>query len=221
MLNQLPHHPDKIQPEAIAGLVGRPDPLLLEVGCHEGEDTAKMLAAMPQATVYCFEPDPRPIARFRTLFIDDSRVVLYRGAVTDKDGTTAFYPSTGKAGHSDDWDYSGSLRKPTGHLIRSPEIKFKPPIEVQCTRLDTWLADNPYIRMIDFIWIDVQGGQQALIAGGKLTLALTRFVYIECHQQPLYDGEPTQKGLVALLPGFGAMGVYEQDNILFCNKHFT
>ncbi len=211
-------HPTELTAEEIRGLVGEA-PAMLEIGSHEGTDTAKFLAAMPGARLYCFEPDPRPRDRFERTIGDDARVTLYDTAVADMDGYKPFYASTGKAGHMDDWDFSGSLRPPTRHLKQSPDIRFKPPQNVRCVRLDTWHRLNPTIGRIDFQWVDCQGAQRDIITGGKLTLAVTRYVYIEAHHKPLYEGEPTQAELVDLLPGFEPLAVYALDNILFRNRH--
>ena len=202
--------------EGIKGLVGDM-PLMLEIGCHEGSDTAKFLAAMPGIILYCFDCEPRALARFKR-DINDRRVGLIEKAVADLDGAKPFYASTGKAGHMADWDYSGSLREPTGHLTKSPEIGFKSPVDVPCVRLDTWLRGHPQISQIDFIWADIQGAQRDLIAGGRRGLAVTRYLYIECHRRPMYAGEPTQDDLIALLPGFEPRGLYGGDNILFENR---
>jgi len=207
--------------EEIRDLVGEA-PVMLEIGSHEGSDTAKFLAAMPGIRLYCFEPDLRPLRRAMQLIDGDLRVEFYGRAVADVDGNKPFYASTGKAGSRDDWDYSGSLQKPTGHLTRSPEIKFKEPVLVPCVRLDTWRRQKRRrlgLDTIDFIWADIQGGQRDFIAGGRLTLAVTRYLYIECHPTPLYDGEPTRDELIALLPGFEPLGVYGNENILFKNRH--
>ena len=194
-------------------------PVIVEAGCHDGTDTEQFLDAMPVARVFCFEPDSRPAARFKQRFSDDRRVTFYQQAVSDCDGYKPFFASTGKAGHMDDWDYSGSLCRPTNHLTRSPEISFKEPKGVSCVKLDTWHNCNPHIRMVDFCWADLQGHQRAFIAGARLTLAVTKYLYIEAHHRPLYEGELTQDELIALLPGFTPIGIYALDNILFVNKH--
>lgn len=203
----------------IRGLVGD-SPLMLEIGSHEGSDTAKCLAAMPGITLHCFEPDQRPIARFKERIGDDSRVHLYEMAIADMDGACEFFPSTGKAGHMEDWDYSGSLNQPTGHHKRSPEIGFKDPILVATSRLDSWLyLTDIGDSIIDFAWVDPQGSQRKVIAGGQETLARLRYLYIECHHPfPLYDGEPSRDELIALLPTFEPTAIYERDNILFKHK---
>ena len=150
---------------------------------------------------------------------DDPRVTLYHSGVGDIDGLKPFNASTGKAGHMDDWDHSGSYHKPTGHLEQSPEIKFKPPEPMPCIRLDTWRNINPSTRGIDFAWVDIQGSQRDFIEGGRLTLAITKYLYIECHHTPLYEDEPTQDELMCLLPGFEPLGIYGLDNILLKNRH--
>ncbi len=212
------NYPRGLTAEEIRDLVGEA-PAMLEIGSHEGTDTVKFLATMPGARLYCFEPDPRPRERFRHLIAENPRVTLYDQAVADIDGLKPFHQSTGKAGHMADWDFSGSLHEPTGHLKQSPEIGFKPPVDVRCCRLDTWHTCNPHIRKVDFAWVDIQGAQVDFIEGAKLTLAATRYLYIEAHHKPLYDGEPTHEELIAILPGFAPLAVYARDNILFKNRH--
>jgi len=211
--------------EEIRDLVGT-SPLMLEIGSHEGSDTVKFLKAMPLIRLYCFEPDPRPIERFQLAMDDDPRMIFEQTCIGHADTPQPFNPSTGRAGGMEDWDHSGSLQKPTGHLKRSPEIGFKEPVVYKCRRLDTWLllllGDGlPYdLKQIDFIWADIQGSQRKLIAGGPMALAITRYLYIECHHEPLYDQEPTQEELIDLLPGFEPLAIYDRDNILFRNRHF-
>ncbi len=219
---RIKEHPRGLTAEEIRGLVGE-SPLMLEIGSHEGADTAKFLAAMPGIELYCFEPDQRPIARFKKRIGDDSRVTLYELAISDCDGSHRFFPSTGKAGHMDDWDYSGSLNRPTGHRERSPEIDFKEQIEVPTNRLDSWLHVTEIgNRLIDFAWVDPQGSQRKVIAGGQETLARLRYLYIECHHPfPLYEDEPSREELIALLPDFEPLGIYAQDNILFRNGNLA
>jgi len=216
---RIKEYPRELTANDIRQLVGE-SPLMLEIGCHEGIDTAKFLAAMPGIRLYCFEPDMRPIARFKQRIGDDPRVTLYELAIADKDGCHRFFPSGGKAGHMEDWDYSGSLNVPTGHCERSPEIVFKDPILVPINRLDSWLwVTGIENRPIDFAWVDTQGSQRKVIAGGQEAMKRLRFLYIECHHPtPLYEDEPSREELFALLPGFRPLGIYGNDNILFANR---
>jgi FkbM family methyltransferase len=192
---------------------------MLEIGAHEGSDTAKFLAAMPGIRLHCFEPELRAFVRLRGAVGDDPRVSLFPVAVADDDGLLPFYASTGKAGSREDWDLSGSLHRPTAHLTRTPEITFKPAALVPSVRLDTWL-DWHSETAIDFAWVDIQGAQRDFIAGARRALAAMRYLYIECHSTPLYEWEPTHDELIGLLPGFEPLGVYGGENILFRNRRF-
>lgn len=215
------NHPLSITAKEIHDLVGIHDPLMLEIGCHEGSDTTKLLHEMPFAKINCFEPDVRAAARFREAHSREPFVVLYPVAVGDIDGMVDFYASTGPAGNSEDWDYSGSLNKPTGHYQRSPEIAFKDPSRVECVRLDTCAKNFRFFlsNVIDFVWADIQGGQRKFIAGAQETLKQIRYLYLECHTTPLYEGEPSHDELIALLPDFEPIAVYERENILFKRRN--
>ncbi len=217
------NHPAGLTAKDIRSLVGK-SPTMIEVGCHDGNPpdshTLTFLEAMPGIRLYCFEPDPRPAARFRKLIGDDRRVTLYEQAVADITGLKDWYASGGKAGSREDWDLSGSLQEPTEHLKHSPEITFTKGAPVSCVTLDTWHRLNLCEGVIDFSWMDIQGAQRAFLAGAQETLAWIRYLYIEAHRTPQYKDEPTQEELIALLPGFEPLGIYERDNILFLNRSF-
>jgi len=210
-------YPHSLTAEEIRDLVGVA-PLMLEIGCHDGSDTAKFLRAMPEAIIHCFEPYENPRRRFRESVGTSKRVRLYPVAVCDIDGQVEFYASTGAAGGREDWDYSGSINRPTGHLKRSPEIAFKPPITVEGMRLDTWFEEHS-LPKIDFIWADVQGAQRKVIEGGQRALLATRYLYIERHRWPLYQDEPTPDELLRLLPGFNPLAEYARENVLLENRY--
>jgi FkbM family methyltransferase len=214
-----------LTPEGIRQLVGKA-PIMLEIGCNDGTDTLKFLGAMPAARIHCFEPDPRAIARFKSQ-VDDDRVTLNEVAVGDTDGLARFYGSSGEVpSHErrqeypchflDEWDLSGSLRRATGHLARSQWVTFpeEKQILTPVVMLDSWLADNSSIALIDFIWCDVQGAEDAVVRGGQRTLGRTRYFYTEFSNTPLYEGQMSLAALQAMLPGFKLLGVYGENALL-------
>lgn len=231
---EVPHHPAGLSAEEIRGMVGD-SPLMLEIGCHDGSDTARFFKAMPGLRhIYCFEPDPRPRERFCRLLgntIPRDRCSLIPVAISDADGPAVFWQSDGQppskptdgewppemAAH---WDASGSLLKPTDHLIYSPWVKFPSQIAVDAVRLDTWLLCNPDVGTIDFIWADVQGAEAKIILGAPRALAQTRYLYTEFYDKPLYQGQPNLLGICTLLSGWTLLGNY-RENALFRNDHFA
>lgn len=211
--------------EGIRGLIGE-SPMILEIGCNDGTDTNRFLEAMPGATIYCFEPDPRAIARFRETVSDD-RVTLIKAAVANFDGPALFYGSSGRPEEKrrninhycqlDEWDLSGSLCRPTGHLDYSKWVTFPKDREcqVQVLRLDTWLACTPQVTYVNFIWCDVQGAEALVIQGAQKVLAVTDYFYTEYRQdRELYEGQPTLSDLQGMMLGFKSVETYS-DNVLF------
>lgn len=205
---------ETLTPQSIAALIDRPRPLLLEIGCNDGQDTARLLAAMPDATIHCFEPDPRPIARFEARHQADPRVHLHAIAVGARSGELDFHISGGgKQGTTSDWDLSGSLRKPTGHLEHHDWVTFDEVRRVPAVRLDDWCARHA-VGAIDFIWMDTQGAEADVIAGAGQALATTRFLYTEYSDDELYDGQLPLRRLVRLLPDFEVVTRYPGDVLL-------
>lgn len=214
-----------MRPDEVAKFVTNPDPIILEIGCNDGTDTNLLLGQFPQGQIHCFEPDPRAIDRFSRT-VHSNRVYLNQVAVSDRDRTTTFYGSAGqpesRANHYcrlPEWDLSGSLCKPTGHLKMSPWVTFPEnrQYQVRTQRLDSWLIARPWIKEIDFIWTDVQGAEALLIQGAAEALKRTRYFYTEYYDTPMYEGQPNLKQLQAMLPGFELVAKYHTDNALF--KH--
>lgn len=209
-----------LQPEIIRTLLRRDDPLLLEIGAWEGDDTASFLVAMPNARILAFEPDPRPYATLLKRFDSNGNVALLPLAVGATLGRVTWYQSHGDIPsdvcRDHDWSLSSSLKKPEHHLIRSPQITFTE-TSVQCVRLDDWLGTYPGVPTFDFAWIDAQGAQRDIIAGGGQTLSKIPYIYIELHGTPEYAGEPSFAELCALLPTHEPMAQHAE-NILFKRK---
>ncbi len=68
------------------------------------------------------------------------------------------------------------------------------------TRLDSFAAERK-LRVIDFIWADVQGAEEQLVAGGQEALARTRYLYTEFNDQQLYEGQVGLNEILKRMPG--------------------
>jgi FkbM family methyltransferase len=211
---QLPRHEGTLSAQEIRALVGTDSPLIVEVGAHDGSTTAEFLEAMPNARVFCFEPDPRAIRRHRARLGTAPRVVLFPCAVGRSMGSVRFWQSGGfEHLHPDGWDHSGSIKRPKDHLKVWPGIHFDKQIEVALITLDAWHAAMGRPN-IDFIWADVQGAEEDLILGGLQTLRSTRFFYTEYSNRELYEGEVGLQEIYELLPEFDILKVFDGDVLL-------
>jgi FkbM family methyltransferase len=208
--------------QEIAALIAKPTPTILEIGCNDGSDTLELLRAMPRSRIYCFEPDSRPVARFKQQLrkqINLNQVSLSEVAISDRNGSIDFHVSSGGdlPGHGGDlpggWDQSGSIRPPKTCVVETPWLKFETVIKVSTRRLDDWRAENG-VDDVDFIWMDVQGAEGDVIAGGTETLKNTRFLYTEYSNRETYEGQLPLKALMAKMPWFEVVRKYPGDVLL-------
>jgi len=189
-------------------LIGKRNPVIIEVGANTGQTTYEFLQEMPEATIYCFEPDPRAIAEFKKN-INSPNVHLIESAVGNENGTIVFHQSSGVDEYAD-WNQSGSIRKPKEHSKIWPKVTFEASLEVPIIRLDDW-AKSIGIPLIDFIWADTQGAESDLILGGLETIQKVRFFYTEYGFQELYDGQISLEGIDNLLQGFSISRIFPMD----------
>jgi FkbM family methyltransferase len=200
--------------DEIRDLVGRPDPVILEVGANAGTHSKLFLDTFPDCRLFCFEPDVRAIARWKRA-INDRRALLAPIALGATDGNVPFHVSGGleTPQRPDGYDKSGSLRAPKTVLQRWPFLTFPKTTEIQCMQLDTWLASTNLDR-IDFIWADVQGAEEDLILGAGRALQITRFFYTEYSNEEWYEGQINLSGLIEALPDFEVAALFPAD-VLF------
>jgi len=215
----------KLSKELIRECVGREDPTILEIGCNDGTHTLWFLEIFENPKVYCFEPDPRAIARFKTKVGHRSNVNLFEIALSDHNGEVTFYQSGGQLNEEKakampkGWDLSGSIRQPKEHLTIYPWVTFDQEITVATSTLDTW-CDKHGILAIDFIWMDVQGAEIDVFRGGINALTKARFIYTEYSDNELYKGQFNLRQLMKYLKNFNVLIRCPRD-VLFGNKQFV
>ncbi len=195
--------------------VGKDDPVIVELGANCGQTTVEMLREMPGATIHCFEPDPRAIAKFRAA-IQHPNVHLYECAVGAVNGTITFNQSSGAEDHPEyrqGWDQSGSIRRPNTHLNVWPWVKFEKQITVPITTLDTW-SELHQVSTADFIWADVQGAESDFVDGGARFVPTVRYLYTEYSDDEYYEGQITLAGLLGKLPDFNLIMRFRMDALL-------
>lgn len=201
--------------------MNRDDPLVLEIGCNDGTDTLGFLGEFPGVRIHCFECDPRPIQAFRSR-ISDTRCQLHEIALSDRTGAATLHMSGGtfESLPKEDWDLSSSLLEPTGHRSLHPWVTFERTCEVKTARLDDWAGRVIPDGVVDFIWMDVQGAEHLVIAGGQSTFARTRFCYFEYSDSELYRGQQRLRPLLRGLGTYRLLGTYD-NNALAVNMELA
>ena len=200
----------------LPNLLGKPDPIILEIGSNDGQDAQRFLDVLPSATLHCFEPDPRAIARWHQT-VSSPRATLHEIAIGAEDGTATFHQSSGGTRFPKGWDLSGSLRAPTGHLEKYPSVHFDTTITVPVRSLDAWAAEAG-IDAVDFIWDDIQGAECDLIEGGSKTLSRTRYFYTEYGQTEMYAGQWRLEQIAQALPDHRLLHHWKQDALFVLRR---
>jgi 2-O-methyltransferase len=215
-----PTLPGELDLGAILGLLGKNDPVILDIGCNDGSHTLEFLRLFGDSRVYAFEPDPRAIVSFRSKVRSD-KAKLFEFAISDEDGNTQFHISDGIPSgewarlRPGGWDLSSSIKKPKEHLAVHPWCTFDTKVVVRTRRLDTWCLEQG-VGPIDFIWADVQGAEENLIRGGREALGRTRYFYTEYCDRELYEGQISLGGIRKLLPDFDMLYRFA-NNVLLKN----
>ena len=208
-----------IRKASLVPLLGRTDPVILEIGASDGTDSEALLSQFPEARMFLFEPDPRQIAGLRTRFEGSRNVIVVEAAISDTDGSSPFWLSAGQNSHSR-YIGSSSIKQPANASRFVPEVKFEEVVEVPTRSLDSW-AEETGISSIDLVWADVQGAERELIVGGTRTLNnLTRYFYTEYSNEMLYQGQPTLEEILRMLDGFELLGIFGS-NVLLRNRRLA
>jgi FkbM family methyltransferase len=170
------------------------NPVIVEVGSHVGIDTLEFAVMYPHGKVLSFEPqiDLYVAAVARTKSVRN--VTIYPYAISSELMIHKFYVSSGSS------TGSSSLLNPTKHLTNHPDVTFDQgtsqmvltaPLDLICGHLG--------IDTIDLLWIDTQGAELLVLKGAAGMLAATSLIYLECSEEPLYEGAAKYDEIKALL----------------------
>jgi len=166
-------------------------PIVLEIGAAEGEDTVRYIQALIDLKrsyrYVAFEPDERNVWHLERLE-EKYGFELVPNALGDHHGPVPWRASN--------HPYSGSVKEPKEHLTLYPHITFSEPKTVVMMRLDEMLFTK-----VDWIWCDVQGAEDLVIAGAQETLKRTRFFYTEYLECEAYAGQIGLAEIHRRLPG--------------------
>lgn len=198
----------------IKEIIGKDNPVILECGAHDGTTTKEFLKRFPYIKLFCFEPDPRNVIKFKKN-VQDNRCKLIEVAISHMNGKILLHQSYASSFEHTD---SSTIKQTSNHMKNFPWMLYKEPILVNTMRLDTWREKNN-IGDVDFIWADVEGAEEELIKGAIKTLDCTHYFYTEYSNMEIYNNEITLDDIKNLLPNFVMIKCWIKD-VLFQNKRF-
>ena len=149
------------------------NPLILEIGTHNGEDTLKFSKWYPKGEIHTFEPDPRLTKYLFKQFKNYKNILFYPYAVFKE--TTSIKFNLSKAENLQEFKGSGS----SSLLNYRPESNksFDKVVEVEAIELSKikQLANTA----IDIIWIDVQGAERIIIESHEQIFKESKIIWVE------------------------------------------
>ena len=171
----------------------QPGKVAVDIGCHKGAYTYWMRRRVgPSGVVYAFEPQPQQVAYLRGAFsamrYDNVEVVPM--ALSDKCGQLPLY-MPGKSTH-----FASLVPTNVGGLSdgdsrtrkNSKSASETPTIRVDVTTLDAFFTSDR--RPPNFLKIDVEGHESAVLEGGRRTLEMYHpTILIECEARHRPDGD--------------------------------
>ena len=204
----------KILQEYIVPRVG-PAPIIVEAGAHIGRDTLKMSQLWPQGHIHAFEPVPALFTQLIERTASRSNITCYPYALAKSIGTAMMHVSSGRS------TATSSLLEPAEYKEEFPNTIFTQTL-VPTITLDSW-AQQHTISHVDFMWLDMQGGELAALQGATSLLPHVKAIYTEIALTHRYKNNPLLPEITQWLQEHGFVALFTQlikptwGNTLFVN----
>jgi FkbM family methyltransferase len=176
------------------------NPIIVEAGAFDGNDTKKMAKQWPAGIIHAFEPVPEIYERLVNNTQNITNVFRYPLALSDHNGNAEFYISE-RVTRPGIASQAGSLHKPKERLAHSPLI-FPRTTTVNTITLDQWAQDNN-IMHIDLLWLDTQGHEQAILQAAPHMIKNINVVLAEVSFIESYEGQPQYQAFVTWMNAHG------------------
>lgn len=177
--------------EHLPVLDGLPVDGIVDVGANRGQFTLLCRLAFPGVPVVAFEPIATEAARFRRVHGRAGGVELIECALGGERGTATLHLSRCA-------DSSSLLPIGPGQVKWFPRTGEIGTTTVKVKRLDDH-AEHWIGRTRQLLKLDVQGYELNVLRGGIETLKTCAYVYVECSEVELYEGQALRREVEAFL----------------------
>lgn len=163
---------------------------VLHVGAHEAEEL-EAYQRYGWTPIIWVEAQPNKIKLLQKKLVD-SENYLIQAAIWDKSGEKLMLNITNNS-------ESTSLFELKTHLSRHPEVAVDQRIEVVTSRLD----DLALPIKVDYLSLDIQGGELRALMGFNSGLVSIKWIYTEVNREELYRGCALVGDIDAYLATYG------------------
>lgn len=172
--------------------------IIFDIGAHRGESAKKYREMFDEAQIYSFEPFPDSFEYIRKLSMKNFKPFNF--GFSDKTSIEKFYINDGSATNSllelaesayEVWDGNDGLKK-----ARVIDCEFK--------TIDEFCDQNS-ICNIDFMKIDVQGGEYKVLTGANISLLNKKIsvIQIEVIIGKTYNDQKSMAYYIEFLESYG------------------
>lgn len=162
------------------------NPIVIEAGAYNGEDTEKMSQLWPNGKIHSFEPVPVIFKWLTNRTQKYKNVERYNLALSDKIGFAEFTLSESPDNPGTPFA-SGSLLPAKEHVNYYPFI-FKDKTTVETITLDAW-SEKFNIPHVDLLWLDMQGYELNTLIASKSLLKNVKAIFTEAIFIEAYEGQ--------------------------------
>lgn len=181
------------------------NPIIVEAGSCDGRDTFQLARQFCQGTVYAFEPIPLLFDALRIRVSCFKNVICVNRALAHACGKLPFYVATKESTLR--ITQTSSLYAPNKEYPWNNTL-FNEIVNVNGITLDAW-AEQEHIKTIDFLWLDAQGSELAILSAAQHVLKTVRAIWMEVSDVQRYTNQPTTKDILSSLHGYGFKPIAE------------
>jgi len=188
----------KSSADLLLGLKGLDIKSIIDIGSNEGQFAKYILSIFPDAHLYCFEPLPLFFNKLSSWAQANKNISVFNCAIGDRNEIgTMFY-------HTEDSVSSSLLKSTVVCENLYPSTRNKVLIPTKIATLDSVISSlaTPIIPDV-LIKLDVQGFEDRVIRGGKITFSKAKACIVEINLDKLYDGQPTFYDILMLFSDLG------------------
>lgn len=142
-------------------IFGNKEPIIFDVGANIGEYTNILMNSFPKAKIYSFEPHPATFSVLLSKNFKDN-IKLYNIALGEKEETLSLY---NQADDNEDSTFASLHREAISEILKKEVTEIKVPVNT----LDN-IAKTEKLNKIDFLKIDTEGNELAVLKGASFLL---------------------------------------------------
>ena len=197
----------------IAQSVRVDNPVLFDIGAHNGESVIYLRSIFPKSVIYSFEPDPESFEILKNRGYDNN--FCFNVAISNECGKVAFFRN--EISHTNslfkvNLDSKDSIRINEERINKSTSYfeRINKQVTVDAIRLDDFVEQH-HIESIDLLKIDVQGVELKVLDGGAGALQKTNAIILEASFYDFYESRSSFYDIERILlpAGFRMFSIME------------